>query len=217
MTSIELTDNASPAIHLVRHGQSTWNVERLVQGQTNHPELTELGREQARQAAELLAGSAAVRLLTSDLVRAVQTAEIIGAVLALVPIPTSLLREQSFGRVEGLGSDRAVQEWERVATEAVDEYGDPLPIVDVRPAGGESMRDVLARVTALLASPWVAESTGDVVIVTHGDTIRILLAHLLGNDFEDPPWREITNGDVHSVYRNSGGKVVHAAAGVRPN
>jgi len=217
MTSIGLHDKASPAIHLVRHGQSTWNVKRLVQGQTSHPELTELGRQQGRQAAETLAGSAAVRLLTSDLLRAVQTAQIIGNALGLVPIRTSLLREQSFGGLEGLSTDRAVLEWERAANEAVDQYGDPLPIVDVRLTGGESMRDVLARVTALLASPWVAEATGDVVIVTHGDTIRILLAHLLGDDFQDPPWRDIANGDVHSVYRNRAGEVVHAAAGVRPN
>lgn len=41
-------------LHLVRHGQSTWNVEHRVQGQTMHPPLTELGREQADLARETL-------------------------------------------------------------------------------------------------------------------------------------------------------------------
>ena len=39
-------------VHLVRHGQSTWNVEGRLQGQTVHPELTERGRREAAEAAE---------------------------------------------------------------------------------------------------------------------------------------------------------------------
>ena len=42
-------------VYLVRHGQSEWNVLRLTQGQTPHPRLTGLGREQAARAAELIA------------------------------------------------------------------------------------------------------------------------------------------------------------------
>jgi probable phosphoglycerate mutase len=205
--TVHLPDQGAPALHLVRHGQSTWNVQQRIQGQTDEAELTDVGREQARRCADLLAGVKAVRLLTSDLRRAVQSAEIIGAALQLEPIRTSLLREQSFGRLEGAGTERAVAEWEEAVGKAVDVYGDPLPMVDVRVAGGESMRDVQARAGALLATPWVAESTGDVVVVTHGDTIRIILAHLLDDDFDNLPWREVANGDVHSVYRTPTGEV----------
>ena len=208
-----LPDQAGSALHLVRHGQSTWNVQQLVQGQSDQSELTDLGCAQARQVAQLLVGTNAVRLLASDLRRARQTADIIGDVLALQTISVGLLREQSFGALEGLPTERAVQEWERVASRAVDEYGDPLPMVDVRLAGGESMRDVLARVQAFLALPWITEASGDVVIVTHGDTIRVMLAHLLGDDFDDLTWREIGNGEVHSVYRTSAGKVAHLRTG----
>ncbi|MGI8591147.1 MAG: histidine phosphatase family protein [Nakamurella sp.] len=199
----------SPTLHLVRHGQSAWNEAGLLQGQTDHPELTELGRAQAGLAADALAGTGSVRLLTSDLRRAKQTAEIIGRTLGLTPISTSLLREQSFGLLEGLSTQRARARWKEATLGAVDEYGDALPFVDVRPAGGESMRDVLARVGAVLATPWVAESTGNVVIVSHGDTLRILLAHVLGDDFENLQWREIANGEVHSVLRTATGEMVH--------
>ncbi len=199
----------SPTLHLVRHGQSTWNEAGLVQGQTDHPELTELGRVQAGRAAKALMGTGSVRLLTSDLRRAKQTGGIIGRTLGLTAISTSLLREQSFGVLEGLSTERAAAQWEEATLGAVDEYGDALPFVDVRPAGGESMRDVLARAGAVLATPWVAESTGNVVIVTHGDMLRILLAHLLGDDFENLPWREIANGEVHSVFRTATGEMVH--------
>ena len=67
-----------PTVHLVRHGQSTWNLQHRVQGQRDEPALTVLGRRQAVDAARELVGARPVRLLTSDLTRAVQTAGIIG-------------------------------------------------------------------------------------------------------------------------------------------
>jgi len=75
-----MRDVTHPA-YLVRHGQSEWNLRRLTQGQTVHPPLTQLGRDQARRAAALIAddlsafGLPVTRIVSSDLVRAVQTAE----------------------------------------------------------------------------------------------------------------------------------------------
>jgi len=207
--SLQLSDQHAPALHLVRHGQSTWNVVGLVQGQIHHPELTDLGRLQAAAAARLLAGSGATRLLTSDLCRAVQTAEIIGVATDLAPIKSSLLREQGLGILEGLSSEQAGIAWELAAQQALDDYGEPVPATALRPPGGESMEDVRGRVAGILASPWVTDCSGDVVIVSHGDTIRIMLAHLLGDDFENLSWRPVGNGDVHSVYRTSGGGIAY--------
>jgi probable phosphoglycerate mutase len=203
---ISMPDRIGPAVHLVRHGQSTWNVRHLAQGQADEAELTELGRDQARLSGSLLADAGAGRLLTSDLRRARQTADIIGEMLGLTPIPTALLRERSLGTVEGEPSDRAAAAWERAAS-GVGPGGGPLPVVDVRLPGGESLRDVLARAAAFLALPWVTEATADVVVVSHGDTLRVLLAHLLGDDFDDLTWREIDNGNVFSVYRTAAGSV----------
>ena len=140
MNSPNLPGKASPALHLVRHGQSTWNVEGRLQGQVDLPELTALGRAQASSVAALLSRLEAQRLLTSDLVRAVQTAEIIGEAIGLVPIPTTLLREQHYGALQGLTTDAASAEWERLAGSAMDEYGDPIPFSERRLAGGESPR-----------------------------------------------------------------------------
>lgn len=205
---IELPEHVGPALHLVRHGQSSWNVRQLVQGQADDAELTELGRAQAGSAAELLSGNRLERLLTSDLRRARQTADIIGKVLSLTPLSTTLLREQALGEVEGLATGLAAAAWERAAAAALDEYGIPLPVVDVRLPGGESLRDVLARGQAFLALPWITDAQSDVVVVSHGDTIRVLLAHLLGDDFDELTWREVDNGDVYSVYRDGGGSIV---------
>jgi probable phosphoglycerate mutase len=199
-------------LHLVRHGQSSWNVEGRLQGQTDEAGLTDLGKEQSRRIAEFLAPIRPVRLLTSDLMRARQTAEIISETTGLAPILTTLLREVHYGTMEGLTTEQAAGEWERLSPLAVDGYGCPLPFSERRLGGGESIQDVQARMDALLATPWVTEATGDVVIVTHGDAIRAMLGRLLGDDPDDPIWRTVGNGEVYSVRRSPAGEVGYVRA-----
>ncbi|RIJ77172.1 histidine phosphatase family protein [Nakamurella silvestris] len=179
-------------LHLIRHGQSTWNVEGRIQGQLSEPELTDLGREQAAATAGAVAALGLARLLTSDLTRAVQTAEIIGAACHLDPIPTSLLREQDLGRLQGLTTAQAFADYPD------EDYSDPDRLIG---GYGESARDVHGRVAALLASPLVSEAPGPVGLVTHGDTIRWALAHLLAEDLREVPWRAIDNGSITTVVR----------------
>ena len=78
----------------VRHGQSTWNVIDRMQGHELSPPLTERGREQAAQTAELLADRDVVRILSSPAVRARQTADIIAERLGLEVVEEPLLLEK---------------------------------------------------------------------------------------------------------------------------
>ena len=181
-------------ILLVRHGQSEWNVRRLTQGQVSHPRLTSLGREQAERAASLigkdLAGRHVARILTSDLVRAVETAEVASKALRAPVAVDTRLREQHLGELEGRGYDET---W---AAAAAHDWSDPtLPV-----AGGESVMQVHDRLGALLAE--VAELDGGVtVLVSHGDAIRAAVAHLTGVAPQDAPWVEVANGAVARVDR----------------
>ena len=84
----------------VRHGQSTWNASDRMQGHELGPPLTDLGRAQAADAAESLAGLGATRVLSSPAVRAQQTAEIIANRLGLAVETEDLLLEK--GLEEGL-------------------------------------------------------------------------------------------------------------------
>lgn len=182
-------------VYLVRHGQSEWNVLRLTQGQTAHPRLTSLGREQAERAASLIgtdlagrtdrAGRTVTRLLSSDLVRAAETAEVVGAALRAPVAFDARLREQHLGELEGRGYDET---W---AAAAEHDWSDPtLPL-----AGGESLIDVRDRLGAVLTE--VAGRAGGVtVLVSHGDAIRAALAHLGGVAPHEAPWVEVANGGV---------------------
>ena len=83
-------------LYLVRHGETEDNVRQIMQGQTQG-ELTEHGREQARQVADRLASKPIDAIVSSDLQRAVQTAEIIAEPHGLPINQTTLLRERDWG------------------------------------------------------------------------------------------------------------------------
>ncbi|GGL85211.1 histidine phosphatase family protein [Nakamurella endophytica] len=181
MTPVTSMTSVTSTLYLVRHGESTWNVAGRVQGQADAARLTARGREQVRAAAARLAGVGARRLVTSDLARARETADIVGAATGLDPWPTPLLREMDLGRWQGLPSDEAAARWADLAAD------DPwTPDDRRRPPGGESTADVRARVAALLASPLVTEVDGAVVLVSHGDTIRVAVSYLLGEVPAEP-------------------------------
>lgn len=178
-----------PLVYLVRHGESEWNVRRLTQGQTTHPALTVIGREQAAVAAEAIAadlarlGLPAARLVTSDLVRAVETAKIVGERIGLVPELDARLREQHLGELEGRSYEDS---WARAE---LHDWSDPeLPL-----AGGESVGQVRRRLAAVLAE--LAPGT-PTVMVSHGDAIRSAVAHFLGQSMTDASWVEVPNGSV---------------------
>lgn len=87
-------------LYLVRHGETVDNANQIMQGQTQGM-LNETGREQARQLAESLDDMQIDALISSDLHRAVETAEFIAERKGLTLITTPLLRERDWGAFTG--------------------------------------------------------------------------------------------------------------------
>jgi broad specificity phosphatase PhoE len=178
-------------IYLVRHGESEWNVAQRTQGQTWHPRLTGHGCAQAQAAARALLadlGSTPVScVVSSDLVRAVQTAEIVAGVLGARMCVDARLREQSLGSFEGLSYA------ESFAAGSAFDWSDP----DLRVGGGESLREMATRMTTAL-SDFADElnTTGAIVVVSHGDAIRALLAGRVGAFPGAGTWVDVPNGSV---------------------
>jgi probable phosphoglycerate mutase len=152
---------------LVRHGQTEWNEAGLMQGQTAHVPLTARGHAQAAAAAVELAGLRPGALVSSDLLRARQTAEHCARSTGLPVATTPALREQGYGVLEGRPSREL---WDVV------DWTDPHWSAE----GGESLAQLYARVEAYLA--WLrARPPAEVVaLVTHGDTIRAAQAVVAG-------------------------------------
>ncbi|MFZ5870242.1 MAG: histidine phosphatase family protein [Actinomycetota bacterium] len=183
----------SHPVYLVRHGQSEWNLARLTQGQTAHPRLTDLGRRQAAEAAETIASDAARlglgvgRLVTSDLTRAVETADIIAARLGATPTYDARLREQHLGALQGR---RYEETWAAAGTL---DWSDPTQPV----CGGESPMDVYERMGAVLDG---LDRSAVTVLVSHGDSIRAAVAHLNGVKPDEADWVDVPNGAVARVH-----------------
>ncbi len=184
-------------VFLVRHGQSEWNVARLTQGQTPHPRLTDVGRHQAAQAATRLStvlADAEPVLVSSDLVRARETADVIALLLGVSVSEDVRLREQALGRLEGRPYEET---W--AAAEAHD-WSDPsLPV-----AGGESPADVYDRMAGAMDDARVMARERPVILVSHGDAIRAALAYARGVGPHAGEWIEVPNG---VVLRVTGGEV----------
>ncbi len=147
---------------LVRHGQTDWNIDGRIQGQSDVP-LNETGRAQAQALAQKLAGVPFVAVYSSDLERARETAEIIAAPHGLPVQIDARLREVHQGDWEGLNlmDIRERYDWEY----RHDQSYSP----DFRPPGGESAREVAGRIQAAIEDIHTAHPHGGaVLVVSHG-------------------------------------------------
>ncbi|WP_436909857.1 histidine phosphatase family protein [Halosimplex marinum] len=166
------------AIVAVRHGETTWNRQQRLQGWAPAP-LTDLGREQAdRLGAVLAEGYEIDRVLSSDLCRAEETAEIL---LEHVDAPVafeSAWRERDLGVHQGLSVDEMSERFPEYDLGAVGPEA-----ANRRPESGESLADVRERVIERWETTLTESEPGEtVLIVTHGGPIRLLLGHVKGLD-----------------------------------
>ncbi|MDR6198361.1 broad specificity phosphatase PhoE [Microbacterium sp. SORGH_AS428] len=156
---------------LIRHGETDWNRARRIQGATDIP-LNDTGRAQAREAGLALRARLATHtplvLVSSDLQRAAETADIIGAILER-PVTARYpeLRERSYGEAEGVSIDELAERWGRGPDARV-------PGAETR----EQLRERAVRAVSRVISDASAEAVPPVVVaVAHGALIREVLAY----------------------------------------
>ena len=145
------------ALLLVRHGETDWNADGRLQGQTDRP-LSDFGRRQAQRLADELADEELEAIYASDLSRARQTAEILGGRLGLAIVLDPDLREKDWGTWEGLTAI------ERDRVEFV----------------GESTEAHQERTLRALRRIAERHPGGRVLVVTHGGSMRRVQTAALG-------------------------------------
>jgi len=193
-------------IWLVRHGETDWNRLGTVQGHQDAPRLTARGSRQAERAATLLADLPVEALYSSDLRRATSTAAVIADRLGRAAVIDDRLRERSLGVFEGspvgalAPADTGLKDGRIVCPSA-------------RPPGGESLEDVYRRCRSFAASVASSVPTGDVVVVAHGGSLRMLGAALTGADVDGMRWEQVPNGSVRRVAVPVGAREVVPGAG----
>jgi broad specificity phosphatase PhoE len=200
----------APELWLVRHGESTWNTAGLAQGHNDEAELTERGLRQATAAAAQFGYRPVRAIYSSDLRRAQQTAAAFAGVLGLPVHADARLRERSLGVLEG--NPHAT------IGPSVTGLADGLVIdPDARPPAGESVRDLYQRAAAFCddlaaglrgalpfpglpglvsASAAAGSGGGDVLVIAHGGTVRVLDAYIHGVSVEQMTWRPVDNATI---------------------
>jgi len=159
-------------IYLVRHGETEWNHSKRAQGMADVA-LNDAGRAQAEEAARRFSHIPLAAVYSSDLQRAADTAEAIASAQGLTVTTDERFREIDQGEWEGLEVEEIRRRWP-------DLWG-PARHYSKRP-GGESPREVRLRSLAGLKDVVAAHPVGNVVIASHGGTIRWLAATALGYD-----------------------------------
>ncbi|HVU42091.1 MAG TPA: histidine phosphatase family protein [Xanthobacteraceae bacterium] len=185
-----------PVLYYIRHGETDWNVEQRLQGHRDTP-LNARGRRQASHCGDILRdllvrdGRAAVdcAYVSSPLCRARETMQLVRTAVDLEPDIYDVdkrLIEISFGDWEGLTlPEIAGRDAEALAAREQNKWG-------FTPPGGESYRDVTARVSA-----WYATVTQDTVVTAHGGVARALIAHFNILPHEGAVHADIVHGVVY--------------------
>ena len=167
-----MTSPDSPIrVVLWRHGQTDWNVENRFQGHSDIP-LNKVGHYQASEEAKVLAALRPDRIISSDLIRAQETAAPLAGLTDIKVEINPNLRETDGGLWEGkLASENRATHGELFANWY--EGGD-------EPAGvtGERRSDVAKRAVAVIEKE-TTNFSGTIVFVTHGGTVRSVLGSIL--------------------------------------
>lgn len=172
----------SATLVLVRHGETSANLDGVWHGSTDTP-LTARGHTQARRVADRLARdyADAVAVYASDLRRAWDTADPIARSLGLEPRPEAGLREYDLGAWEGK-TYRELHEQHRLWDHMRD---DP----HYAPHGGESPSRVAERIGAALSRIGSLHPGDRVVVVSHGGALSLAFGMLLDGDYSR--WRRV--------------------------
>jgi len=149
---------------LIRHGQTDWNLEGRYQGQSDVP-LNEKGLDQAKSLIEKLDGQTFAAIYSSDLERARQTAEPFAKTLGMTVNIEPRLREINQGQWEGVLVENIKARYAKVWSQRTE---DPA---NVRPPGGETVREVATRVYAALDDIARKYPIENVLVVSHGLSI----------------------------------------------
>lgn len=163
---------------IIRHGQSQWNLENRFTGWVD-VELSPLGEEEARKAAEMLKGYKFDIAFTSALKRAQKTLETILEITGQAGIPVvqdAALNERMYGDLQGLNK-----------AETAEKFGDEQVHIwrrsyDIAPPNGESLKDTAARVLPYYhkeIEPLLKQGK-NIIISAHGNSLRALIMYLEG-------------------------------------
>ncbi|MDR0571950.1 MAG: histidine phosphatase family protein [Rickettsiales bacterium] len=158
-------------IYLIRHGETDWNKIRRLQGLRNIP-LNENGVKQAEKIAEILKDTKIDCVYTSNLDRAIQTADVIAKAKDLEVEQVDNLREIDFGDEEGHTIEEII---EKYGMEFYDKFSHSADHMERSYDNGETKKAASERIFNVLSKIFNDTNHNSIAIVTHGFIIKLFL------------------------------------------
>lgn len=147
-------------IYLVRHGQTDWNVEKKTQGHADIP-LNEKGRKQAKSLSSNISKLGVEKIVSSDLLRAKETAEILNKVFGVSLVFDKRLREINYGDLEGIPRDTLKPEMWDIFNKTPEKLN------------AEPFVDVFTRIKTFFDE--LSDTNENILVVTHGGPLRMIM------------------------------------------
>ena len=190
-------------IYLVRHGESTHNKQSMISGHGD-PRLTDLGRKQIRHTKENLSSVKFDVAYSSDLIRAIETAEIIFSKPVSKNHQIYDFRERNFGSLEGKPDGHLKAAHKKKQTMTHEESLVYKHVPDM-----ESDHELSLRFIPALAEVAKQNFGKTILVVAHGGAIRATITQLAGLTYNDLPSGSFKNaGYVELTYDDAGFKVI---------
>lgn len=164
-------------LYLVRHGETTWNLESRYQGHTD-VELSDKGLYQGELLGKKMAKVKLDAIYASDLSRAYQTAQCVAKHHQLAVNKDPLMRELHFGEWEGLTYKEIKEKYGDLAHQW---FYNP---VDLQIPKGEHFRDLATRAKNVVDKLLDEHQDEHILVVSHGGTIRTIICNLLEIDLK---------------------------------
>ena len=164
--------------YIARHGQTNWNILGKTQGHGNS-DLTAQGETQAQELAQYMKDFNIDLIFSSDLGRAIQTAEIVGNHLNIDVVKTPSLREMGFGIWEGL----LIEQIKKDHKEVYETWRNEPHLVDIE--GGENLHIIKNRVDSFIDELNKKYQNKNILLVSHSVTVRVMLLSFLNSSMEN--------------------------------
>jgi probable phosphoglycerate mutase len=196
-----VTAGEATRLVVVRHGETTWNVEQRIQGQLDIG-LNERGRWQAERLAEALGDEDVAAVYSSDLKRAADTAAAVARRRGLAVAHDAGLRERAFGRFEG----ETFADIERRWPDEAQRWRRREP--GFGPGGGERLLDFFERCVGTALRLAARHPGQAIVLVAHGGVLDCLYRAATRIDLDAPRTWQLGNASINRLLHAEGALVL---------
>ncbi len=196
-----MPDQIATRVLAIRHGETAWNVDGRIQGQLDIP-LNDTGRWQVHRLALAVADEGISAIYSSDLLRALETAQAVARGCGQ-PVTTEVgLRERGFGSFEGMSFDEINRRW----PEQGERWRKRDP--DFSAPGGETLREFSARAVACVAR-LAARHPGETIgVVSHGGVMDCLYRAATRVALDAPRSWQLGNASINRLLHSPQGFTV---------